>query len=58
MLYKDSIMVVLYVDDLGIASCNKRDLNKLFSNLESKGLNFTCKVIFTDFLGINFKKNW
>ena len=58
LLYKDTIMVVLvYVDDLGIAYCNQSDLNKLFSNLESKRLNFTRKGTFTDFLGINFTKD-
>jgi hypothetical protein len=46
-------MVVLNVDDLGIANSNKNNLKKLFSNLESKGLNFTCKGTFTNFLGIN-----
>jgi hypothetical protein len=50
-------MVVLYVDDLGIAYSNENDLKKLFSNLESKGLNFTREGTFTDFLGINFTKN-
>ena len=43
MLYKDTIMVVLYADDLGIAYCNKSNLNKLFSNLKSKGLTLTQK---------------
>ncbi len=57
LLYKDTIMVVLYVDDLGIAYSNENDLKKLFSNLESKGLNFTREGTFTDFLGINFTKN-
>jgi hypothetical protein len=41
LLYKETIMVVLYVDDLGMACSNKNDVKKLFSNLESKGLNFT-----------------
>jgi hypothetical protein len=49
-------MAVLYVDDLGIAYSNESDLKKLFSNLESKGLNFTREGMFTDFLGINFTK--
>ena len=56
-VYKDTIMVALYVDDLGIAYSNENDLKKLFSNLESKGLNFTREGTFTDFLGINFTKN-
>ena len=50
-------MVVLYVDDLGIAYSNKEDLEKLFANLESKGLSFTREGTFTDFLGIKFTKD-
>ena len=50
-------MVVLYVDDLGIAYSNQSDLEKLFANLESKSLSFTREGTFTDFLGINFTKN-
>jgi hypothetical protein len=47
-------MVVLYVDNVSIAYANENNLKKLFSNLESKGLNFTCEGTFTVFLGINF----
>jgi hypothetical protein len=51
-------VVVLYADNPGIAySTNENNLKKLFSNLESKGLNFTCEGTFTDFLGINVTKN-
>ena len=57
LLYKDTIMVVLYVDDLGIAYSNQSDLDNLFANLESKNLSFTREGTFTDFLGINFTKN-
>ena len=57
LLFKDTIMVVLYVDDLGIAYSNQSDLEKLFANLESKSLSFTREGTFTDFLGINFTKN-
>ncbi|KAI2508011.1 hypothetical protein MHU86_6418 [Fragilaria crotonensis] len=35
LLYKDTIMVVLYVDDLGIAYRDQSDLDKLFANLEA-----------------------
>jgi hypothetical protein len=57
LLYKDTIIVVVYVDDLGIAYSNKSDLDKLFGNLEVKGLNFTKEGSFTDFLGIKFEKD-
>ena len=57
LLYKDTIMVILYVDGLGIAYCNQSHLNKLFSNLDAKNLSFTRKGTFTDFLGINFTRD-
>ena len=57
LLYKDTIMVVLYVDDLGIAYRDQNDLDKLFANLEAKGLSFTREGTFTDFLGINFTRD-
>jgi hypothetical protein len=50
LLYKDTIMVALYIDYLGIAYSNENDLKKLFSNLESKSLNLTREGTFTDFL--------
>lgn len=52
-------MVVLYVDNLGIAAYSDKDnLDNLFArNLESKGLSFTRKGTFTDFLGIKFVKD-
>jgi hypothetical protein len=50
-------MVVIYVDDLGIAFSNQRDLDELFANLDAKGFSFTKEGTFTDFLGINFVKD-
>lgn len=45
-------MVVIYVDDLGIAFSNQRDLDELFENLDAKGFSYTREGSFTDFLGI------
>ena len=50
-------MIVLYVDALGIAYSNKKDLEKLFQDLTELGLEFTCEGTFTDFLGIKFAKD-
>jgi hypothetical protein len=52
LMYTTTIMVVVYVDDLGIAYSNVNDLNKLFKALERKNLSFTRDGSFTDFLGI------
>lgn len=56
-LYKSTIMVVLYVDDVGIAYANQSDLDHLLTNLTKKGLEFTKEGTFTDFLGIKFVKD-
>ena len=53
-LYRSTIMVVLYVDDVGIAYVNQSDLDTLLANLTRKGLEFTKEGTFTDFLGIKF----
>ena len=50
-------MIVLYVDDYGIAYSNKNDLDKVFQDLAELGLKFTCEGTFTDFLGIKFVKD-
>ena len=47
-------MVVLYVDDVGIAYANESDLESLVTNLTKRGLQFTKEDTFTDFLGIKF----
>jgi hypothetical protein len=52
-----AIMIVLYVDDLGIAYSNKIDLGKLFQDLTELGKESTCEGKFTDFLGIKFAKD-
>ncbi|KAI2510804.1 hypothetical protein MHU86_3590 [Fragilaria crotonensis] len=57
LLYNKTIMIVLYVDDLGIAYSNKKDLDKLFQDLTDLGLEFTREGTFTDFLGIKFVKD-
>ena len=50
-------MVVLYVDDVGIAYSNPNDLETFLTNLSKRGLEFTKEGTFTDFLGIKFVKD-
>ena len=56
LLHKN-MMIVLYVDDLGIAYSNPKDLETLFRKLQERGLEFTREGTFTDFLGIKFKRD-
>ena len=57
LLYSSTIMIVLYVDDLGIAYANQKDLENLLQDLTNLGLEFTREGTFTDFLGIKFVKD-
>ena len=41
LLFKQTIMVVLYVDDVGIVYANESDLELLLTNLTKLGLQFT-----------------
>ena len=57
LMYTATIMVVVYVDDLGIAYANANDLEGLFKKLEGRSLAFTREGSFTDFLGIKFTRD-
>jgi len=57
LLFKETILIVIYVDDVGIAYANDSDLEKLLQNLTKRGLEFTKEGTFTDFLGIKFTKD-
>ena len=57
LLYKDNVIVVLYVDDVGIAYANQKDLDSVLSHLDKQGLEFTMEGTFTDFLGIKFHQD-
>ena len=50
-------MVVLYVNDVGIAYAHESDLKTLLTKLEERCLQFTREGTFTDFLGIKFVKD-
>ena len=56
-LYKSTIMVVIYVEDVGIVYSDPKDLDTLLKKLTKKGLAFTKEGTFTDFLGIKFVKD-
>jgi hypothetical protein len=56
-LYRPTIMIVLYVDDLGIAYSNLNDVEDFLANLANMGFEFTREGSFTDFLGIKIEKN-
>jgi Reverse transcriptase (RNA-dependent DNA polymerase) len=55
-LYRHDVMIVVYVDDAGIASSNSKAIATLISNLENRGFQLTQEGTFSDFLGIKFSK--
>ena len=57
LLYTSTMMIVLYVDDLGVAYSNQKDLDRLLKNLEDQGFSFTREGTFQDFLGIKFVRD-
>ena len=54
---KPGMMVVVYVDDCGVAAKNMSDIDKFVADLRSKGFDLTKEGSFTAFLGISFNRN-
>ena len=50
--YKPDMMLVLYVDDVGIAAKNPKDIDRLVESLRKKGFELTQEGSFSEFLGI------
>jgi hypothetical protein len=57
LLLKEDMMLVIYVDDVGIAAKNKRDVDSLVQRLMDQGFKLTREGTFSEFLGIKFEKN-
>jgi hypothetical protein len=51
-MYKPNMMLVLYVDDAGIAAKDPADIDKLVNDLREKGFELTQEGSFSEFLGI------
>ena len=57
LLFRHDMIVVQYVDDLGIAYKDMTAVDKLISKLEGKGFGLTKEGSFTEYLGINYTHN-
>jgi len=57
LFYKPGFLIVLYVDDAGLAVKNPIDIDELLVNLRAKGFEMTRESTFAEFLGIKFTKN-
>ena len=56
-LVKDTMMIVLHVDDLGIVYSNEKHLQQLLQNLKNMSLEFTREGTLRAFLGIKFERD-
>jgi hypothetical protein len=57
LLFKKDMMLVVYVDDVGIAAKRKQDVDEMVERLRQKGFELTREGSFSEFLGIKFEKN-
>jgi hypothetical protein len=56
LLLKKDMMLVVYVDDVGISAKRKEDVDEMVSRLRKKGFELTREGSFSEFLGIKFEK--
>jgi transposase InsO family protein len=56
LLLKKDMMLVVYVDDVGIAAKRKEDVDAMIVRLRKKGFELTREGSFSEFLGIKFEK--
>jgi hypothetical protein len=57
LLFKKDMMLVVYVDDVGISAKRKQDVDEMVERLRKKGFELTREGTFSEFLGIKFEKN-
>lgn len=53
--YGRNLMLVQYVDDMGISALKQQDIDKFVSDLRAEGLVLTQEDTFSEFLGIKFE---
>jgi hypothetical protein len=57
LLFKQDMMLVVYVDDVGISAKRKEDVDDMVARLRNKGFELTREGTFSEFLGIKFEKD-
>ena len=56
LLFKKDMMLVVYVDDVGISAKRKQDVDEMVERLKKRGFELTREGSFSEFLGIKFEK--
>jgi hypothetical protein len=57
LLFKKDMMLVVYVDDVGIVAKRAKDVDTLIKRLTMQGFQLTHEGSFSEFLGIKFETN-
>jgi hypothetical protein len=57
LFYKMNLLIVLYVDDAGIAAPEAKFIDEFITSLETKGFTLTNEGAFSEFLGIKLTEN-
>jgi hypothetical protein len=57
LLFKKGMMLVVYVNDVGIAAKRPEDVDNLIKRLKNQGFQLTREGSFSEFLGIKFETN-
>ena len=57
LLYKKDCLVIVYVDDVGVAAPNPDLIDKFVMDLKQQGFELTKEGSFSEYLGIKFEEN-
>ena len=57
LLYKKDLLIIVYVDDVGVAAPSPGLIDKFVSDLKSRGFKLTREGSFSEFLGIKFEED-
>jgi len=57
LFYKLGFLIVLYVDDAGLAARNADDIDELINRLRKRGFELQREKTFSEYLGIKFEHN-
>ena len=56
LMFRKDLIVICYVDDLGIQAPNKEIVDELITQLKKKGFDLTLEGSFSEYLGIQYTK--
>jgi hypothetical protein len=57
LLYKKDLLIIVYVDDVGVAAPSSDLIDQFVADLKSRGFELTREGSFSEFLGIKFEED-